>query len=202
MPTPDTPPHRATPEQWRHAAIGVDSPAIAETRGAIKALREALAALERRVGALEELTTTPLADVADAFEQAAQQVTPAAAPASVPPTAGKPQIGRTLLDDLCAEHGFQYDDEESLDILLGIVNHVLAMSAPAAAPSPSAGSLLVEVVARAIEQCDAPENASKAAIAAVAGWLDSNAGLPELATPKESDGWQMAAQILSQEARK
>jgi len=177
MTTPDTPPHRATPEQWRHAAIGVDSPAIAETRGAIKALREALAALERRVGALEELTTTPLADVADAFEQAAQQVTPAAAPASVPPTAGKPQIGRTLLDDLCAEHGFHYDDEESLDILLGIVNHVLAMSAPAAAPSPPSGSL-VEVVAEALRLNEGSYNVvrtyilrtsdARAAIAAIA----------------------------------
>ena len=191
MTTPDTPPHRATPEQWRHAAIGVDSPAIAETRGAIKALREALAALERRVGALEELTTTPLADVADAFEQAAQQVTPAAAPASVPPTAGKPQIGRTLLDDLCAEHGFQYDDEESLDILLGIVNHVLAMSAPAAAPSPSAGSLLVEVVEGVLANAavaDTTKGTAQNIVAAIAGelhrrgdhgvaaWLEREAG--------------------------
>ena len=41
---------------------------------------------------------------------------------------------------------------------------------------------------------------ARAAIREVAAWLDSNEGLPELATPKESDGWQMAADVLLKEA--
>jgi hypothetical protein len=41
---------------------------------------------------------------------------------------------------------------------------------------------------------------ARAAIREVAAWLDSNEGLPELATSKESDGWQMAADVLFKEA--
>jgi hypothetical protein len=41
---------------------------------------------------------------------------------------------------------------------------------------------------------------ARAAISEVAAWLDSNEGLPELATTREADGWQMAAQVLQKEA--
>ena len=94
MTTPDTPtPHRATEKQWNTVRTDVENPGyppdvddlclgscILELRDTLSLTREALAALEQRVGALEELTTTALADVADAFERAAQQITPAAAP--------------------------------------------------------------------------------------------------------------------------
>jgi hypothetical protein len=42
--------------------------------------------------------------------------------------------------------------------------------------------------------------AACAAIREVAAWLDSNEGLPDLATSRNADGWEMAAQILNQEA--
>jgi hypothetical protein len=75
-------PHRATDEQWRSIQLWAcpDGRQQYTESSCILELREALAALVRRVGALEGLTTTSLADVADAFEQAAQRLAPAAAP--------------------------------------------------------------------------------------------------------------------------
>lgn len=66
-------------------------------------------------------------------------------------------------------------------------------------------STLVDRVATAMHPDSfSPEESwgteARAAIREVAAWLDSNEGLPELATPKESDGWQMAADVLFKEA--
>jgi hypothetical protein len=75
-------------------------------------------------------------------------------------------------------------------------------------PAPAGG--LVERVAKAIGDLvyDAPFPAdlnridARAAIREVAAWLDSNACLPDDATPREADGWKMAAQILNREANR
>ena len=109
MTTPDTPtPHRATEKQWNTVRTDVENPGyppdvddlclgscILELRDTLSLTREALAALEQRVGALEELTTTALADVADAFERAAQQITPAAAPS--PPSGSLVEVVEGVL---------------------------------------------------------------------------------------------------------
>jgi hypothetical protein len=67
---------------------------------------------------------------------------------------------------------------------------------------PSYNQLVVVRVIVNAAVADTAKGVAQDIIAAVAEWLDSNAGLPDCATPKEADGWQMAAQILSQEARK
>jgi hypothetical protein len=79
---------------------------------------------------------------------------------------------------------------------------------PAPQPAPAVAPVggLVERVAAAIAHkgCFAPDEAygdeARAAIREVAAWLDSNAGLPDDATSREADGWEMAAQILNREA--
>jgi Asp-tRNA(Asn)/Glu-tRNA(Gln) amidotransferase A subunit family amidase len=123
---------------------------------------------------------------------------------------GTPQIDRALLDDLCAESGFHYDGEESLDILVGIVNHVLAMDeamqhkwrsapphygAPAPAAAPAAPGWLVDAVTEAIRLSVWEDSVSdwspeaRAAIAAVAEWL-------------ERKGCHIQAQMLWEEIQK
>ena len=68
------------------------------------------------------------------------------------------------------------------------------------APAPAGG--LVERVRDAMLITQSIEEIARAAIREVAEWLDSNEGLPDLATPKESDGWQMAADVLLKEAKR
>jgi len=92
--------------------------------------------------------------------------------------------------------------------LLNLLERVEALEAaqpaqPAPPPAPAGG--LVERVATAIHPsiCADPNlyrHEARAAIREVAAWLDSNEGLPDLATSRNADGWEMAAQILNQEA--
>jgi hypothetical protein len=74
---------------------------------------------------------------------------------------------------------------------------------PAAQPTPPVAPAggLVEMVAAAInpKYPNFYRGDARAAIREVAAWLDSNAGLPDNATPREADGWEMAAQILNRE---
>jgi len=73
---------------------------------------------------------------------------------------------------------------------------------PAPQPAPAGG--LVERVEKALERSYTLENdwetEARAAIREVAAWLDSNVGLPDIASPCEADGWEMAAQILNRES--
>jgi hypothetical protein len=69
-----------------------------------------------------------------------------------------------------------------------------------AMPTPAPAGGLVERVRDAMLITQSIEEIARAAIREVADWLDSNKGLPDLATPKESDGWQMAADVLLKEA--
>jgi len=80
---------------------------------------------------------------------------------------------------------------------------------PAAQPTPVAApsGRLVERVAKLIASFaseglpgDSARPTARLAIREVAAWLDSNEGLPDLATSRNADGWEMAAQILNQEA--
>jgi hypothetical protein len=76
------------------------------------------------------------------------------------------------------------------------IDAVLAAQPPAPQPAPPAapaGGLVERVEARA-------GGDGRAAIREVAAWLDSNAGLPDDATPCEADGWELAAHILNREA--
>jgi hypothetical protein len=84
-----------------------------------------------------------------------------------------------------------------------------AAQPPAAQPAPPAAPAggLVERVGEAMERHHVMgdiegswDAQARAAIREVAAWLDSNACLPDDATPREADGWEMAAQILNREA--
>jgi hypothetical protein len=70
---------------------------------------------------------------------------------------------------------------------------------PAAQPAPPAAPAggLVDEICR---QLPLRPVEIRAVIREVAAWLDSNDCLPDDATPREADGWEMAAQILNREA--
>jgi hypothetical protein len=83
--------------------------------------------------------------------------------------------------------------------------HGAAAAQPAPPPAPAGG--LVERVAKLIASFaseglpgDSALPTARLAIREVAAWLDSNEGLPDLATSRNADGWEMAARILNQEA--
>jgi hypothetical protein len=67
---------------------------------------------------------------------------------------------------------------------------------PASPVAPAWG--LVERVSNVLGHYG--DGTARDVIREVAAWLDSNAGLPDDATPREADGWEMAAQILNREA--
>ncbi len=145
-----TTPHRATDDDWRCVEDGAK--AGSRTHRCIRTIydllsltREALAALEQRVGALEEFTTTSPADVADAFEQAAQQLAPAAAPVPEPTLQDE---ARSALDRIEAgDVSYGADDRDPLwRVMAG------AWSARVIVGRPDAERLAIAAEIRALQR--------------------------------------------------
>jgi hypothetical protein len=131
----------------------------------------------------------------EALEAAQQQPTPEAAPVATDNGLVR-CYAQAVEDALKAGHGIDCAAAAALRAVYNLDRQHVAAQPPAAQPTPPAapaGGLVERVEARA-------GGDGRAAIREVAAWLDSNAGLPDDATPCEADGWELAAHILNREA--
>jgi len=205
MTTPDTPtPYRATDDDWRcvedNAVAGSKTHRCIRTMHDLLSLtREALAALEQRVGELEGGATT-LVDIGDAFERAGQQVAALHAPGEAPAPAAAPAPPKSCwLDDEpdVAPTPCVFDDpSETIEscvyaTLIRNEGKTKTTCKHYKAPSPPSGSL-VEVVSAVIANsiaCNREDDDTASEIIAaiaeelhrrgdhgVAAWLEREAG--------------------------
>jgi hypothetical protein len=115
----------------------------------------------------------------------------------IPPT---PEAAPVATDEeLFSAYDAPYGFAPALRAVYDLGRQHGAAQPPAAQPAPPAapsGGLVDEIC----RQLPLRPVEIRAVIRLVAAWLDSNACLPDDATPREADGWEMAAQILNREA--